>query len=630
MTTDDMKSMLRALRSVRVGVIGDFALDVYFDLYDETSEISIETGKPVHYGSNLVCNLGGASNVVNNLFALGLKNIHVFGATGNDILGHELLRRFKQMGVRTNHLYVADDLQSCAYVKPFVRDEEASRVDFGTSAGVTAALRERILTGLRATIDELDVVIINQQFIHPLIDDETTQVLNAIISGNPKCQFCADLRKFGDRLKGAVLKVNAHEVAELLQADPFDEKDSLACLENARRLSQKTASPVLMTCGENGLVYASAGTHVSVPGIYLTGELDSVGAGDSAISAFAACLGGGVAIEDALYTANAAAAVTVRKLRQTGTASPTEILTVLSDCSFNHNLNLAHDPREATYVNGADIEIVAQLPDRLPIHTVIVDHDGTISTLREGWEAVMHPVMLAAICGEQLQDLSTHAYDRLSQMCRRFIDQTTGIQTIVQMQGLRDMVMEAGIIPRSAVKSAADYKGIYLKELMVTVHDRLRRLARGERSVADFTVLGAPALLHALRQKGMTLFLASGTDEADVRSEAQALSYADKFNGGIRGSKGNEIGDAKRIVVTRIIEEGKCQGPELMVIGDGPVEMLEGRRVGALCIGVASDEVRRHGINHAKRRRLIRAGAHVIVPDYSQLNQLLDIILKRT
>jgi hypothetical protein len=67
-----------------------------------------------------------------------------------------------------------------------------------------------------------------------------------------------------------------------------------------------------------------------------------------------------------------------------------------------------------------------------------------------------------------------------------------------------------------------------------------------------------------------------------------------------------------------------------MVIGDGPVEMLEGRRVVALCIGVASDEVRRHGINHAKRRRLIRAGAHVIVPDYSQLNQLLDIILKRT
>jgi bifunctional ADP-heptose synthase (sugar kinase/adenylyltransferase) len=167
MTTDDMKSMLRALRSVRVGVIGDFALDVYFDLYDETSEISIETGKPVHYGSNLVCNLGGASNVVNNLFALGLKNIHVFGATGNDILGHELLRRFKQMGVRTNHLYVADDLQSCAYVKPFVRDEEASRVDFGTSAGVTAALRERILTGLRATIDELDVVIINSSLFTP-------------------------------------------------------------------------------------------------------------------------------------------------------------------------------------------------------------------------------------------------------------------------------------------------------------------------------------------------------------------------------------------------------------------------------------------------------------------------------
>ena len=65
-----------------------------------------------------------------------------------------------------------------------------------------------------------------------------------------------------------------------------------------------------------------------------------------------------------------------------------------------------------------------------------------------------------------------------------------------------------------------------------------------------------------------------------------------------------------------------------MVIGDGPVEIIEGRRVGALCIGVASDEIRRHGINYSKRTRLIRAGAHIVIPDFSQLEQLLQIIFK--
>ena len=63
-----------------------------------------------------------------------------------------------------------------------------------------------------------------------------------------------------------------------------------------------------------------------------------------------------------------------------------------------------------------------------------------------------------------------------------------------------------------------------------------------------------------------------------------------------------------------------------MVIGDGPVEIIEGRRVGAVCIGVASDEVRRHGLNISKRTRLIRAGAHLVIPDFSQYKELLNKI----
>ncbi len=66
-----------------------------------------------------------------------------------------------------------------------------------------------------------------------------------------------------------------------------------------------------------------------------------------------------------------------------------------------------------------------------------------------------------------------------------------------------------------------------------------------------------------------------------------------------------------------------------MVIGDGPVEIIEGRKVGAFCIGVASDEVRRHGLNYSKRTRLIRAGANIIIPDFSQLDQLLNIIFNK-
>ncbi len=290
-----------------------------------------------------------------------------------------------------------------------------------------------------------------------------------------------------------------------------------------------------------------------------------------------------------------------------------------------YNLEIAKDIRKAKYYKDTDIEIIEPVGKR-KIEKVILDHDGTISTLREGWEAVMLPVMIDSICGNKISELSTEEYNDLSERCSQFIDETTGIQTIVQMQGLVDMVKKEGYIEENNIKTAAEYKAIYLDELMVSVNDRIKRFQRGERGVSEYTMLGAVNLLNKLRDKNLTLFLASGTDEENVVEEASVLGYADKFNGGIFGSKGNEIGDAKKIVIERIIKESGSNGENLMVIGDGPVELREGRKVGALCIGIASDEIRRYGLNESKRERLIKAGAHYLIPDFSQLKQLSEII----
>ncbi len=56
------------------------------------------------------------------------------------------------------------------------------------------------------------------------------------------------------------------------------------------------------------------------------------------------------------------------------------------------------------------------------------------------------------------------------------------------------------------------------------------------------------------------------------------------------------------------------------------LSIREGRRVGALCIGVASNEVQRYGLNLEKRKRLIQAGADIIVPDFSQMGELLKVL----
>jgi hypothetical protein len=65
---------------------------------------------------------------------------------------------------------------------------------------------------------------------------------------------------------------------------------------------------------------------------------------------------------------------------------------------------------------------------------------------------------------------------------------------------------------------------------------------------------------------------------------------------------------------------------ELLVVGDGPVELREGGRHNALRLGVASNELCRCGLDLTKRSRLIRAGADLVISNFSQMDRLLPIL----
>ena len=124
----------------------------------------------------------------------------------------------------------------------------------------------------------------------------------------------------------------------------------------------------------------------------------------------------------------------------------------------------------------------------------------------------------------------------------------------------------------------------------------------------------------------MVLYLASGTDHDDVLAEAQALGYADLFEDRIYGAVGDVSRYSKKMVIDRILSDNQLAGHELACFGDGPVELRETVRRGGLAVGVASDEVRRYSLEVSKRTRLIRAGADVLIPDFSQHDRLLAYV----
>lgn len=257
-------------------------------------------------------------------------------------------------------------------------------------------------------------------------------------------------------------------------------------------------------------------------------------------------------------------------------------------------------------------------PDRRPagrLRAAIFDFDGTFSTLRCGWERVMRPLMLEMISGADAAD----APAALQREVDDYIDASTGIQTVYQMRWLSQRVAAAG----RAVPGRDEwwYKDEYNRRLMAQVEDRIARLARGEESPAQYLVAGAVPFLQLLRAADIEVYLASGTDDCDVRREAAVLGVADCFTA-IMGAPEHRAACSKEAVMEMILEQKKLPGDELLMIGDGKVEIALGAAAGAFTLGAATDEVHLAGLNPVKRTRLAAAGADVITGDFENLPAL--------
>ena len=624
-----MEAALARIGKVKVAVFGDFCLDAYWIIEPGESEISVETGLPVRRVQRQRYSLGGAGNVVANLTALGVAEVHAVGLTGRDLFGRQMRELLGELHVNTDGL-LADqaDWETLVYAKPCMDFRELNRIDFGAFNQVSDPSLEALAARLEQVASRVDVVVVNQQIPAGVTTAAMIERLNDIIARHPKCMFLADSRHRAELFTGAILKMNAHEAARLLgQPRPTDVRiPPHIARDLAGDLTRRTNKPIFITRSEHGLVVASGDDVQEIPGIQVTGRIDPVGAGDTVLATLAAALGAGCDLLAAARLANVAASLTVQKLLTTGTASPAEIHAVGPHPDYIFAPELADDVRQIRYHAATEIEIVRALPRQVRIRHALFDHDGTLSTLREGWELVMAPMMVAAILGPKYASADEALYLNVVDTVRRYIDKTTGIQTLVQMAGLVDLVRQFRCVPEADILDLHGYKALYNEALMKVVQSRLEKLGRGELDRSDFQVKNALPLLQRLHAAGVKLYLASGTDHADVVAEVTAMGYADLFENRIYGAVGDVKVEAKREVLQRIIREHKVHGPELAVFGDGPVEIREARKAEAIAVGLASDEVRRFGLNPKKRARLVRAGADLIVPDFSQTGELLKLL----
>ncbi|MES2793676.1 MAG: SIS domain-containing protein [Planctomycetota bacterium] len=265
------------------------------------------------------------------------------------------------------------------------------------------------------------------------------------------------------------------------------------------------------------------------------------------------------------------------------------------------------------------IEVAHPFAPRPDIQHVIFDFDGTLSLVREGW-----PVVMTSLFREVLPRLPGETDAALDQMIIDDIMRLNGKQTIYQMIQLADRIRERGGQPLEPL----EYKHEYLRRLDARIQHRLEGLRSGEIQPDSLLVHQARGLLEALTQRGVTLHLASGTDEQFVRREADLLDVAKYFQGRIYGAVDNYKSFSKKMVIDRILAENAISGEKMLAFGDGYVEIQNSKEVGGLTVAVASDEANNGSgrVDGWKRNRLLGVGADIVIPDYRDTAELLQLI----
>jgi rfaE bifunctional protein kinase chain/domain len=630
MKKEQLKKILDDISRIKIAVVGDFCLDAYWFIDESMSEISVETNQATRPVRRQNYSLGGASNVANNLASMGVKDVRAFGVIGTDPFGSELIRNMLEAGIQTKNMLVQkDEWHTHTYAKPYKEGKELNRVDFGNYNRLSKETGDLLISNLIREIPQVDIILINQQVPSGIHTDYFIKQLLEVIQKFKEKVFIVDSRKYNDYYEGCIRKMNDTEAARLcgMNKNPDEVVLYSEVVTCAKILFERYRKPLFITRGRKGSLTIDESGISENPGLLILSKIDTVGAGDSYLAGAVSALAAGYDMKTAATVGTFVSGVTIQKLFQTGIASAEEILNIGQDPDYVYSSELAEDIRQANYFKNTEIEIINPLKSTIEIRHAIFDHDGTISTLREGWERIMAPMMIKAVLGDKYQDADEALYLKVQIRVHEYIDSTTGIQTLAQMKGLLDLISEFGCVPRDKMLDESGYKKIYNEELLKMVREREKKLKRAELSLEDLSLKNAVPLLHKLHDAGIKLYLASGTDVEDLKEEARILGYDHLFEDRMYGAMGDVSKEAKKIVLERILQDiGESAFENVATFGDGPVEIRETRKRGGIAIGVASNELKRFGLNESKRSRLIKAGADIIIPDFSQLPELISLL----
>ena len=321
MNKEYLNDLFSRIADVTVCVVGDVCLDMYWHADMKKSVLSRETPHFPLPVTKERYSLGGGGNVMANAAALGIKALLPVSVLGRDWRGYLTRECFSAIGAAQDGLVTDAARVTPCYAKPLREGisnvvYEDPRLDFENYEPLSEETENALLHALNAAAQQADVIAVSDQLACGVITPTLRERLCELGKTVP---VIVDSRARIALYHHVIVKPNELEAAAALGgalADP-------AAAANA--LSARTHAPAIVTLGDRGAVWSENGGAVSVPGVSVKPPVDPVGAGDTFLAGFAAAFGAGVPGRQAVEFANLAAAVTVKKIGTTGTASAEEM-----------------------------------------------------------------------------------------------------------------------------------------------------------------------------------------------------------------------------------------------------------------------------------------------------------------
>lgn len=299
--------------------------------------------------------------------------------------------------------------------------------------------------------------------------------------------------------------------------------------------------------------------------------------------------------------------------------APSDVMEQIEDMHMVYEHTMASVARDVLEDRWG-MEIVHYPDANMRFRHALFDFDGTVSLIREGWQDVMIPYFTEVLKAAPHEETD----EEIAEIVTTFVDKLTGKQTIFQCMRLQEEVSKRG----GKAETPGVYKEEYLRRLMIHIKDRLADLRNGC-NPEKYLVPGSLELIRKLKEAGYCLYLASGTDEEDVWEEARLLGLDAYFGKEIHGAHADQTECSKEMVIREILKTEGLTGHELVSFGDGFVEIELVKNVKGYPVGVATDEIRKKGIHERKRKRLLEAGAEMIIPDFSEADKIIEFLERR-